>query len=312
MSLKSLPTQEYFTQGHRLCSGCGAGTALRQIFTALDKPPIVVNATCCVEVATTPYPYTNWNVNWIHPAFECTAATAAGVEAGLKALQRKGRIPKTNNPIIALAGDGGTYDIGFQALSGALERGHNFTYICYSNEAYMNTGIQRSSATPKYGWTTTSASGKVVPGKIQFQKDIMKIVVAHEIPYAATGSPAYPMDLIKKVREAIAVEGPAFLLVLATCPRGWRTESELTIEIARQAVLTRYWPLYEVENGKYRITKNIVKKRPVEEYLKYQGKFRHLFRPKRQEELIQEIQNYVDRKWQELVDLEKMAQKNTD
>ncbi len=304
MSLKSLPTQEYLTPGHRLCSGCGAGTTIRQIFTALDKPPIIVNATNCVEVATTPYPYTNWNVNWIHPAFECTAATAAGVEAGLKALQRKGRIPKTDNPIIAIAGDGGTYDIGFQALSGALERGHNFTYICYSNEAYMNTGIQRSSATPKYGWTTTSATGKAVPGKVRFQKDIMKIVVAHDIPYAATASPAYPMDLIRKVRKAVAVEGPAFMVILAPCPRGWRTESELTIEIAKSSVLTRYWPLYEVENGKYKITKKVAKKRPVEEYLKYQGKFRHLFRPKHQEKLIQEIQDYIDKKWQELITLE--------
>lgn len=304
MSLKSLPTQEYLTPGHRLCSGCGAGTTIRQIFTALDKPPIIVNATNCIEVATTPYPYTNWNVNWIHPAFECTAATAAGVEAGLKALQRKGRIPKTDNPIIAIAGDGGTYDIGFQALSGALERGHNFTYICYSNEAYMNTGIQQSSATPKYGWTTTSATGKVVPGKVRFQKDIMKIVVAHDIPYAATASPAYPMDLIRKVRKAVAVEGPAFMVILAPCPRGWRTESELTIEIAKSSVLTRYWPLYEVENGKYKITKKVAKKRPVEEYLKYQGKFRHLFRPKHQEKLIQEIQDYIDKKWQELITLE--------
>jgi pyruvate ferredoxin oxidoreductase beta subunit len=304
MSLKSLPTQEYLTPGHRLCSGCGAGTTIRQIFTALDKPPIIVNATNCIEVATTPYPYTNWNVNWIHPAFECTAATAAGVEAGLKALQRKGRIPKTDNPIIAIAGDGGTYDIGFQALSGALERGHNLTYICYSNEAYMNTGIQQSSATPKYGWTTTSATGKAVPGKVRFQKDIMKIVVAHDIPYAATASPAYPMDLIRKVRKAVAVEGPAFMVILAPCPRGWRTESELTIEIAKSSVLTRYWPLYEVENGKYKITKKVAKKRPVEEYLKYQGKFRHLFRPKYQEKLIQEIQDYIDKKWQELITLE--------
>ncbi len=304
MPLKSLPAQEYFTAGHRLCSGCGAGITLRQIFTALDKPPIIVNATNCVEVATTPYPYTNWNVPWIHPAFECTAATAAGVEAGIKALQRKGRIPKSDNSIIAIAGDGGTYDIGFQALSGALERGHNFTYICYSNEAYMNTGIQRSGATPKFGWTTTSPAGKVIPGKVRFQKDIMKIVVAHDVPYAATASPAYPMDLIKKVQKAVAIEGPKFIVILAPCPRGWRTESELTIEIARSSVLTRYWPLYEVESGKYRITKNIVKKRPVEEYLQYQGKFRHLFKPQRQEKLIQEIQDYIDKKWQELITLE--------
>ena len=308
MSLKSLPTREYLTPGHRMCSGCGAAIALRQVFIALDKPPIIVNATNCVEVATTPYPYTAWSVPWIHTAFECTAATAAGVEAGLKVLQRKGKIPKTDNPIIAIAGDGGTYDIGLQALSGALERGHKFTYICYSNEAYMNTGIQQSGATPKFGWTTTSPAGKVVPGKVRFQKDLMKIVVAHEIPYAATASPAYPMDLIRKVRKAVSVEGPSFILILATCPRGWRTESDLTIEIAREAVLTRYWPLYEVENGKYKITKNIVKKRPVEEYLKYQGKFRHLFKPKRQDKMIQEIQDYVDKKWQELIALEKLTQ----
>jgi pyruvate ferredoxin oxidoreductase beta subunit len=307
MSLKSLPTQQYFTQGHRLCSGCGAATTLRQIFTALEKPPIVVNATNCVEVATTPYPYTAWSVPWIHTAFECTAATASGVETGLKALQRKGKIPKTDNRVIAIAGDGGTYDIGLQALSGALERGHNFTYICYTNEAYMNTGIQQSGATPKFGWTTTSPTGKVAPGKVRFQKDIMKIVVAHEIPYAATANPAYPLDLIKKVRKAVAVEGPSFMVILATCPRGWRTESELTITIAREAVLTRYWPLYEVENGKYKITKDIAKKKPVEEYLKLQGKFSHLFKPKRQESLIQEMQDYVDKKWEELVRLQNLT-----
>ena len=309
MSLKSLPTQEYFTQGHRLCSGCGAAVALRQIFTALDKPPIIVNATSCVEVSTTPYPYTAWTVPWIHPAFECTAATASGIEAGLKALQRKGRSPKTDNPIIAIAGDGGTYDIGLQALSGALERGHNFTYICYNNSAYMNTGIQRSGATPKFGWTTTSAVGKKIPGKVEFPKDIMKIVVAHEIPYAATASPAYPMDLIRKVRKAITVEGPSFIVVLAPCPRGWRTESSLTIEIARLSVLTRYWPLYEVENGRYKITKKVVKKRPVEEYLKHQGRFRHLFRPERRDDLIKEIQDYVDKKWHELLVLEEATSK---
>lgn len=198
MSLKSLPTQEYFTPGHRLCSGCGAAITLRQVFTALEKPPIIVNATSCVEVATTPYPYTAWSVPWIHTAFECTAAAASGVEVGLKVLQHKGRIPKTNNRVIAIAGDGGTYDIGLQALSGALERGHNFTYICYTNEAYMNTGIQQSGATPKFGWTTTSPTGKVTPGKVRFQKDIMKIVVAHDIPYAATANPALPLRLDKK------------------------------------------------------------------------------------------------------------------
>lgn len=302
VTLKELPTQELFTSGHRLCAGCGEGTLNRMTLKALRGPTIIVAATGCSEVATTIYPYTSWRVPWVHVAFENAAAVAAGIESAFKTLKRKG-ISKEHVDIIAIAGDGGTFDIGLQALSGALERRHDFLYICYDNEAYMNTGIQRSSATPMGADTTTSPAGKVIPGKIEWKKDLIGICVAHGIEYAATSSPAYWNDYITKVRKGLEIEGPAVIHALAVCPLGWRCDSAASIKMARLAVETRYFPVYEVEKGKYRLNLNIKNPKPVEEFLKLQGRFRHLFSPQRREDLLKMIQEKVDENWNRILKL---------
>ncbi|MCK4595664.1 pyruvate ferredoxin oxidoreductase, partial [candidate division WOR-3 bacterium] len=224
---------ELFTAGHRACAGCGPAIALRQIMKATRGPTIVTNATGCMEVVSTIYPYTAWKVPWIHTAFENVAANASGIEAALKVMKRKGRLKHEHVDVIAFAGDGGTFDIGIQALSGAVERGHDFLYVLYDNEAYMNTGIQRSGGTPHGASTTTSPAGRVIPGKTQFKKPIADIIVAHEIPYVATASIAYWQDILSKARKSLEVEGPAFMHVFAPCPRGWRYNTSKTIEIAR-------------------------------------------------------------------------------
>ncbi len=295
--------------GHRLCAGCGAPIAIKQILLASDKPVIATTATGCVEVATTIYPYTSWNIPWIHSAFENAAATASGIEAAIKALKRKGSF-KTDVNIIAIAGDGGTYDIGFQALSGALERGHDFVYVLYDNEAYMNTGIQRSGGTPKASWTTTTPAGSVIPGKLENKKPISQIVVAHKIPYVATATPAHPLDLMSKAKKAFDVDGPAFLHVLSPCPRGWRYSPEKTIEIARLAVKTCLFPLWEAVDGKYKLSppsklyvRKPEKKIPLEEYLMRQGRYRHLFYPEKRVDIIEELQKSLDENWNELLEL---------
>jgi len=255
---------------------------------ALGKNVIVASATGCMEIISSPLPFTNWAVPWIHVAFENAAAVASGAEAGTKALIRKGKLRDKGTVFLGMAGDGGTSDIGIQALSGAFERGHNFIYICYDNEAYMNTGIQRSSSTPYGAATTTSPAGKVKPGQVTWKKNMPEIAAAHNIPYVATASPSYPFDLIKKVEKAAQIEGPAYIHILSVCPTGWRLPPEKAIWIGRLAVETGVFPLYEVEKGKYRITIEVPKLRPVEEYLKPQGRFRHLT-----PELIDEIQKRV-------------------
>ena len=290
------------TPGHRLCAGCAAPIVVRQVLMAIDDPVVVANATGCLEVATTIYPYTAWNVPWIHNAFENAASTISGVEAAYRALVRKGKIPDRNVRFVAFGGDGGTYDIGLQALSGAVERGHQFLYICYDNGAYMNTGIQRSSATPLGAHTTTSPAGKVIPGKQQFRKDLTAIMAAHDIPYVAQAAPSHWRDLMKKVRKAIDCGGPAFMNVLSSCNRGWRHATDETIELTQLAVDTCYWPLYEVENGVWRLNYKPKEKKPVEEWLKRQGRFRHLFRPENRH-LIDRLQEEVDRRWERLLRL---------
>jgi pyruvate ferredoxin oxidoreductase beta subunit len=268
---------------------------------------IATNATGCMEVVSTIYPYTSWDIPWIHTAFENVAANAAGIESALKILRKKGRIKDEHVDVGAFAGDGGTFDIGFQALSGAVERGHDFLYVLYDNEAYMNTGIQRSGGTPHGAWTTTSPAGKVVSGKSEYKKPIADIMVAHEMPYVATANIAYWKDLVTKARKGMEVNGPAFLHTFAPCPRGWRSETARTVEIARLAVETCVFPLWEAEYGEYTLSpdsKNIAlkpeKKKPVEEYLKTQGRFRHLFRPENKQ-ILEEIQAEVDRRWQKLL-----------
>lgn len=306
-TLKQLAQKkDLLAPGHRLCAGCTEPTIVRQILLASDKPVIVANATGCLEVSTTVYPYTSWRISYIHNAFENAAATASGIEAAIRALKRKGLLEQDFN-IVVFAGDGGTYDIGLQSLSGALERGHKFVYVCLDNEAYMNTGIQRSSATPKYAWTTTTPVGKVQPGKKEPKKDLAMFAAAHNVPYIATASPSNFMDLIRKAEKAFAAEGPAVLNVLAPCPRGWRYPTEMGIKIARLAVETGIWPLYEVENGKYRFTYRPRELKPVEEWLKLQGRFRHLFKPGN-EHLIDDIKNFVNYKLKMLQALEKATQ----
>ncbi|HHV80298.1 MAG: pyruvate ferredoxin oxidoreductase [Dictyoglomi bacterium] len=297
VNIKELSGKEdRLTGGHRLCAGCGASIAVRQILLAIDKPVVVANATGCLEVATTIYPYTAWKTPWIHSAFENAAATISGVEAAYQSLKRQGKITDDDIAFLAFGGDGGTYDIGFQSLSGAMERNHNILYICYDNEAYMNTGIQRSSATPLGAWTTTTPVGKVRPGKVGGKKDIVASIAEQGAMYVAQASISNFRDLIEKVRKAVSIDGATFINVLSPCPRGWRTDTSDTVNIARLAVDTCYWPLYEVENGKWKINYTPRQKLPVTEYLKPQGRFAHLFRPENQH-ILEEIQEWVDSKW---------------
>jgi len=294
--------------GHRLCAGCAAPLVVKLASFAFRGPTIVVSVTGCLEVATTIFPYTSWAVPWIHVAFENAGSVASGVEAAINALKRSGRLPYEHVDVVVFAGDGGTYDIGIQALSGAAERGHDFLYILYDNEAYMNTGIQRSGGTPKYAWTTTSPVGTVLPGKMQSKKPIADIMVAHRIPYVATGTPAHWLDFMKKVRKGIEVNGPAFIHALSSCDRGWRHETDVTIEISRRAVDTCYFPLWEYtpETGyvltdrSLAIARNPKLKQPIEKYLELQGRYRHLLKPENKH-LLKELQEYVDAMWQDLL-----------
>ena len=299
-----------FTSGHRMCAGCGAPPAARHIMRALkeDDHAVVATATGCMEVSTFIYPYTSWTDSFIHTAFECAGATLAGAEAAYQSMKRQGKIDNTTK-FIAFGGDGGTYDIGLQSLSGAMERGHDMVYVCYDNGAYMNTGIQRSSATPKFADTTTSPAGVVIPGKMQSRKDLAKIMVGHHIPYVAqTIGYMNFKDIYEKAEKAIYTEGPAFLNVLAPCPRGWGYPTDMLMQINKLAVDTCYWPLYEVVDGVYHITYKPAKKLPIEEFLKPQKRFKHMFKPGN-EWMIEEFQKEVDARWQELLDLEEITNK---
>ncbi len=301
-SIKNLPKEEPLAPGHRACQGCGEILALRMAMKALGTDVIVCNATGCMEIVTSPFPHTSWRVPWIHIAFENAAAVASGVEAALKALKRHGRFPKNRHvDVVAVAGDGGTADIGLQALSGALERGHDFVYICLDNEAYMNTGVQRSSCTPFGAMTTTSPPGARSIGQMTWKKNVPQIAVAHGIPYVATASPAFFLDLMNKVKKAALVKGPAYVHIYAPCPTGWGTKGEDSIKLARLAVDTKVFPLYEVIEGKYYLTRKVTKPKPVEEYLKAQRRFRHLT-----PEIIEEIQRRVDAEYERLVKLSEL------
>ena len=295
---KKLPVEEPLAPGHRACQGCGEVVALRQVMKALGNNVIVVSATGCMEIISSPYPQSAWRVPWLHVAFENAAAVASGVEAAHKAMIRKGRIEDKNTTFLAIAGDGGTADIGIQALSGALERGHNFVYVCLDNEAYMNTGIQRSSSTPYGAGTTTSPPGKKSIGQQTWKKNMPAIAAAHNIPYVATGSPAYYIDLMNKVKKASLVEGPAYLHLFSPCPTGWRCAVEDSIQTARLVVQTKIFPLYEVIDGRWRLSRKIKKPKPVSEYLKMQRRFSHLT-----EEDIAMIQERVDRDYDRLLEL---------
>ena len=299
------PIKDFFVPGHRACQGCGEALAVKLVHKALGRNTIVASATGCMEIISSSYPDTAWDIPWIHVAFENAAAVISGIEAGYKALMRKGKYPKRDINFVAMAGDGGTADIGLQALSGALERGHKIIYICYDNEAYMNTGIQRSSSTPYGAMTTTSPPGKKSIGQKTWKKPLPLIAAAHGIPYVATANPSYPFDLMEKIEKAKKVKGPSYIHILSVCNTGWRIPSDMTVHIGRLATLTGLFPLYEVFNGKkYVVNLKPEKLLPVEKYLELQGRFRHL---KNRKDVIEEIQKKVKEDWEWLLYMEKVT-----
>lgn len=295
--------EERLAPGHRMCAGCGGTIAVRNVLKALhpgDKA-VVGNATGCLEVSSFMYPYTSYQDSYIHNAFENAGATLSGVEAAYRYMKKTGKVEE-NYKFITFGGGGGTYDIGFQSLSGAMERGHDMVYVCYDNGAYMNTGIQRSSATPMFADTTTTPAGKVSKGKPQSRKDLAAIMAAHNIPYVGQTTFIGNMkDLYTKSEKAIYTEGPAFLNIMAPCPRGWRYDSPDIIDVCKSAVETCYWPLFEVVNGKWILNYKPKNKLPIEDFLKRQGRFKHLFKPGN-EQLIEAFQQEVDRRWEELLE----------
>ena len=281
--------ENLFDCGHTACSGCGEAIGARRVLKVAGKNIIATDSTGCLEVFTTRYPESSWGVPFIHSLFENSAAVASGVEVALKALGRDGE-----TKVIAQGGDGGTADIGLQALSGMFERGHDILYVCYDNEAYMNTGVQRSGLTPFDCMTSTSPPGKFSWGNQHRKKDIPAIAVAHGIPYVATSSVAFPRDIENKVKKALSITGPKYIQIHVPCPLGWRSKPEHTIKIAELAVKTGLYPIYEVENGDVTGTRKLFDVVPVEEYLKLQGRFAHLFKKdggKNEIKKIQEIAN---------------------
>jgi 2-oxoisovalerate ferredoxin oxidoreductase beta subunit len=283
--------------GHVGCPGCGACHAMRYMLKALGPRTIVSIPACCWAVMPGVFPLTCLKVPLVNTAFEVTGASISGIRAALDA---KGIKDVT---VVGWAGDGGTADIGIQALSGMVERGTDAMYIMYDNEAYMNTGIQRSSSTPIGAWTTTTPVGTTQDWKKQPKKDMVEIMVAHKIPYTATVSVGYPEDMIKKLRKAKDIKGPKFINVFAPCPTGWRMQPELTMEICRIAVACGVSPLYEVENGVYTISRKPKELKPVTEYLKHQGRFRHL-----PESEVKEFQRRVTKEWELLLKKEEFTQ----
>ena len=296
LTLKELSKKEILlTSGHRMCSGCGAPIIVKMVLLASDYPIVAANATGCLEVSTCISDYTAWKIPWIHNAFENAAATLSGVETMYRSLKKQGKIDKEIK-FIAFGGDGGTYDIGLQSLSGAMERGHDMLYVCYDNGAYMNTGIQRSSATPYGADTTTCPAGSVIQGKPQPRKNLTKIMAAHDIPYVAQASPSNWSDLVKKVKKALEIKGPKFMNILSPCNRGWRSRTDDAIMLSRLAVETCYWPLYEIENGVTKVTFKPKEKKPLVDFLKPQGRFKHLFAPEN-ENMLKNFQEMVDKEW---------------
>lgn len=297
-----LSKPERFAGGHRLCAGCGAGIVSRAMTRALNEgdKAVICNATGCLEVSSFLYPYTAWEDSYIHTAFESAAATCSGVEAAYNVLKRRGKIDNTYK-FLTIGGDGGTYDIGFQSLSGAMERGHDMAYFCYDNEAYMNTGIQRSSSTPAFANATTSPVGTASSGKTQGKKDLTAIMAAHNIPYVAqTTFIRNFKDFHEKAHRAIYTPGPAFVNVLAPCPRGWQYSAELLPELCRLAVETCVFPLYEVIEGKWRLSYEPKEKLPVTEFMKLQGRFKHCFEPGN-EWTLAAAQKHIDEQWENLL-----------
>jgi pyruvate ferredoxin oxidoreductase beta subunit len=299
--LKDLSLMEdRLAAGHGMCTGCGMSLIFKVVLRATADPLVIANATGCLEICTSIFPRTAWNCMWIHSAFENAAATIAGVEAMYRSRQANGKIPADQQiKFLAIGGDGGTYDIGLQALSGAVERGHKFVYVCYDNNCYANTGGQRSSATPLGASATTAPAGAKSAGKLQKRKDLSKVMAAHNIPYVAQCSPARWQDTYNKSKKAFEADGPAFLNAFCLCPTEWKYQESMGIKLAQLALDTCVWPLYEVENGKYKINYTPREKKPVTEWLKPQGRFRHLFKEENAW-MVEEIQKSVDRDWEEL------------
>ena len=292
---------KHFAPGHSACAGCAFPAIVHAVLGEVKDEVVVANATGCLEVTSTLYPYTAWKTPWIHNAFENAAATLSGAERAYEILKRKGKIKKKIK-FVAFGGDGGTYDIGLQSLSGALERGHNFLYVLYDNEGYMNTGNQRSSATPYGAATETTPTGKASFGKTEVRKDLMDIVAAHHIPYLAQANIAYLPDLKKKIKKALAVEGPTFLSVFSPCTNNWKFPTSQYVNIARLATETNFWPLYEIENGVHKITWEPSSPKPLVEFLKTQGRFKHLFSEKNKP-VIERMQKIVNDEFARLVNL---------
>ncbi len=291
-----------FLPGYTACAGCPIGIIARTVLNATDNPIVVTGATGCLEVTTTIYPHTSWNVPYIHSAFGNAGATISGIETAHKALAKKGKAKNKKKPkFVVFAGDGGTYDIGLQALSGALERGHDFLFVCYDNGAYMNTGNQRSGATPLGADTETTPFGKESFGKKIRRKNIMEIVAGHNIPYLATANVGFLNDFENKVKKAFEIEGPKFLLVFSPCVNQWKFPSHRTINVAKLGTQTNFWPLYEVENGKYKINYFPEKKKKIEEFYSTQGRFRHLFQRKDKIEIFKKIQKEIDEEFEKIV-----------
>jgi len=282
---------ELLAPGHTTCAGCGVAIAIRQLSRGCPENVIVSNATSCLEVTTSAYPQTAWKVPWIHAAFETSSSVASGIEAAIRKLGKDWKV-------LSIAGDGGTFDIGLQAISGTLERGQKVTHVCVDNEAYANTGVQRSGATPHLAWTTTSPPGKKSQGKPQWKKPILEIMASHRIPYAASASIAYPADLAQKIKKAFEKQ-PSFVHIHCPCPVGWKIAESDSVKLARLAIDTGMWALYEIEDGLLKISRRPQKK-PVQEYLSLQGRFKHLT-----PENVKEIQQMTDRRWEELEAQEK-------
>lgn len=287
LKIKDLPDEELFTSGHTACGGCGGALAARIALKVFGKNTMMYNPACCLLVFSATYPLASWKIPFLHVAFENTAAVSAGMKAGLESLGK-------DSLVVGMAGDGGTADIGIQAISGAAERNDDIIYICYDNEAYMNTGVQRSGATPFGASTTTTPATKLVGGKREFKKDFPRIMIAHEVPYVATASVSHPMDLLAKLEKAKNTKGFRYIQIFAPCPTGWRMDSTKSIEIGKMAVESGMWYLYESEYGKpEKITYTPKKKIPVKDYLMAQGRFKHL-----SEEDIAILQKWVDERWE--------------
>lgn len=289
--VKRLGEHEFLNPGHPACHGCGISITLRHVLKAAGKDTILVVPAGCTSIVAGTLEKATFGVPLYHTAFAASPAVASGI---VEALERRG---KGNVNVIVWAGDGGTYDIGFASLSGAAERGHNILYICHDNEAYMNTGIQRSGGTPRGAWTTTTWEGKR-----EAKKDLFRIMISHRIPYVATATPAYPLDLYNKVKKALSIKGFKFIHVLNPCPPGWRIDTSMTIEVAKKAVLSGAWILMEYENGKLKLnppSSNMLEERrvPLEDYLRLQGRFKHLFKPENKW-LLEMLKKDINEMWE--------------